>query len=45
MHVRGLQKFWFVFQWARRSNLAYTDDDINEIRIDFAKYFMKHYAR
>lgn len=37
-------KFWVIFQWMRRSNLVYTDDDINEIRCDFAKYFMKRHA-
>ncbi|XP_074337457.1 uncharacterized protein LOC141674646 [Apium graveolens] len=27
-----------------RSNQVYADDDINEIRVEFAKYFMKNYA-
>ncbi|XP_074326680.1 uncharacterized protein LOC141664626 [Apium graveolens] len=34
----------FANKWLRRSNLVYTEDDINEIRVEFAKYFMKHYA-
>lgn len=33
-----------LFQWMRRSKLVYTADEINEIRIDFAKYFMKRHA-
>ncbi|XP_074327151.1 uncharacterized protein LOC141665067 [Apium graveolens] len=34
----------FVTKWLRRSNQVYADDDINEIRVEFAKYFMKSYA-
>ncbi|XP_017221133.2 uncharacterized protein LOC108197904 [Daucus carota subsp. sativus] len=34
----------FANKWMRRSNLAYTQDDISEIKIEFAKYFMKRYA-
>ncbi|XP_074364047.1 uncharacterized protein LOC141704771 [Apium graveolens] len=34
----------FANKWLRRSNLVYTEDDINEIRVEFAKYFMKHCA-
>ncbi|XP_063944708.1 uncharacterized protein LOC135151086 [Daucus carota subsp. sativus] len=34
----------FVTKWMRRSKLVYTADEINEIRIDFAKYFMKRHA-
>lgn len=37
-------KNFIIFQWLRRSNLVYTDDDINEIRTDFSKYFMKRHA-
>ena len=38
------KKNCIIFQWLRRSNLVYTAEDINEIQIDFAKYFMKRYA-
>ncbi|XP_074373659.1 uncharacterized protein LOC141714009 [Apium graveolens] len=34
----------FANKWLRRSNLVYTEDDINEIRVEFVKYFMKHCA-
>ncbi|XP_063942744.1 uncharacterized protein LOC135150388 [Daucus carota subsp. sativus] len=34
----------FANKWMRRSNLAYTQDNISEIKIEFAKYFMKRYA-
>ena len=27
-------------QWIRRKNLAYSEEDINEIRTDIAKFFM-----
>lgn len=28
----------------RRGNLDYKEDDINEIKSDFAKFFMKRYS-
>ncbi|XP_074352965.1 uncharacterized protein LOC141692127 [Apium graveolens] len=34
----------FVVKWMRRTNRVYTDDDVNEIRTDFAKYFIKRHA-
>ncbi|XP_074359751.1 uncharacterized protein LOC141699833 [Apium graveolens] len=34
----------YANKWLRRSNLVYTEDDINEIKAEFAKYFMKHSA-
>lgn len=40
-----LTTIFFRFQWKRRSNLVYTEDDINEVRIALAKFIMKHRAR
>ena len=37
-------KNYYYFQWLRRSNLVYTGDQINEVRTDLAKYFMKRHA-
>lgn len=39
------KEFSFHTKWQRRGNLAYNNDDLNEIRIEWAKYFMKNHAR
>ncbi|XP_063941381.1 uncharacterized protein LOC108198271 [Daucus carota subsp. sativus] len=34
----------FASKWARRSNLVFDSDDLNEIRSAWAKYFMRQHA-
>ena len=34
-----------ILQWLRRKNLAYNVSDINEIKVEWANFFMKHHAR
>ncbi|XP_074377131.1 uncharacterized protein LOC141718653 [Apium graveolens] len=34
----------FAAKWIRESNLAYSEDDVNTIKMDFAKFFMKRYS-
>ncbi|WOG95172.1 hypothetical protein DCAR_0414475 [Daucus carota subsp. sativus] len=35
----------FASKWLRRKNLAYSVSDINEIKVEWANFFMKHHAR
>ncbi|KAL1818584.1 hypothetical protein ACET3Z_013453 [Daucus carota] len=35
----------FASKWLRRKNLAYNVSDINEIKVEWANFFMKHHAR